>query len=346
MTREFFWKSVLMFTVGVFPIGLAQALAQEAAPPPALAAAPASPPEAGGDAPAPEKGPPLPFITIEGVGGGGITPMAYLVNPTPLEPGCDFGRPSVALTFINAGRKTLEAVGVTETLFERLELGYSADRLGVGDLEAAIFNNGLPDIATNDVWLQNFNARLLLVKEKEENENFWCLPTPAVTAGVSIKYNANIDDINANLKGALTGIGLHSNTGTDFTLTATKTFAHTLADRPLIASAGLRLSEGADIGFLGFGNTYHATFEGNVAYLPFDWLLLAYEFRQKTDPYGEIPAAKTGGFLIGPENNWQAIDAALILDKHTTFVAGWASLGNLANSNADGTWFLQLKYEF
>ena len=51
MTREFFWKSVLMFTVGVFPIGLAQALAQEAAPPPALAAAPASPPEAGGDAP-------------------------------------------------------------------------------------------------------------------------------------------------------------------------------------------------------------------------------------------------------------------------------------------------------
>ena len=173
MTRKFLWKSVLTFAVGVCPIGLAQALAQEAAPPPA--AAPAPPPEAAGDLPPAEKGPPLPFITIEGVGGGAITPMAYLVNPTPLEPGCSFGRPSVAMSFINAGRKSLEAVGVTETLFERVEVGYSCERLGVGDLEAAILNNTTAppvDIGTNDVWLQNFNARLLLVKEKEENENF------------------------------------------------------------------------------------------------------------------------------------------------------------------------------
>jgi len=27
------------------------------------------------------KGPPLPFHTIEGYGGGALTPMAYLVNP-------------------------------------------------------------------------------------------------------------------------------------------------------------------------------------------------------------------------------------------------------------------------
>ena len=44
--------------------------------------------------PADEKGPPLPFITIEGQGGGAFTPMAYLVNPAGE---CDVcGKPSVA----------------------------------------------------------------------------------------------------------------------------------------------------------------------------------------------------------------------------------------------------------
>ena len=34
-----------------------------------------------------EKGPPLPFHTIEGYGGGAITPMAYLVNAGPKKRG-------------------------------------------------------------------------------------------------------------------------------------------------------------------------------------------------------------------------------------------------------------------
>ena len=145
--------AVLLLVPRVLAVEYAEQAAPQDQPPAAQAAPPEKPP-----AP-PEKAPPLPFITVNGVGGGAITPMAYLVNPTPAEPGCFLGKPSVALTLINAGRKSLEGVGVTETLFERVELGYSCDRLGVGDLEAAIFNNGLPDIGTNDVWLQNFNVR-------------------------------------------------------------------------------------------------------------------------------------------------------------------------------------------
>ena len=85
--------------------------------------------------------------------------------------------------------------------------------------------------------------------------------------------------------GALYSIGYRSASSEDFTFTATKTFAKGFFGKPLITTAGLRLSEAADLGFLGFGDTYHATFEGNVAILPWDKVLLAYEFRQKTDPY-------------------------------------------------------------
>jgi hypothetical protein len=308
------------------------AVAPAAAPAPTV---PALTAEAAPEAP-PEKAPPLPFITIEGVGGGAITPMAYLVNP-----GDDchfFGKPSVAMDAINAGQKNLEMIAVTDTLNQRIEIGYSAERLGLGTLPGAIQTATGINIGTDDVWLHCFDARTLLVKE---NTPLGSLSLPAITAGVEIKYNGNIDDINTKLLGVggLTAIGYRNAAGVDYTLTATKTFPKFFG-RPVIATAGLRLSEAADIGFLGFGNTYHATFEGNVACLVTDKIMVAYEFRQKTDPYGTIPG------LIGTESNWHAIDLAYIFDKNTTFVAGWGALGVLADTTENGAWYFQLKHEF
>ncbi len=310
-------------------------LEQPTAPPPAQpAAAPAA------AAPADDKGPPLPFQTIEGYGGGGITPFAYLVNPGKEE--CLWGKPATAMTFIDARQKDLFAVTASETLFARVELSYGGDRLGLGTLPAAIKTSTGIGIEEDSVWLQNFNFRALLWKE---NDCLLGIKAPAITAGVSLKFNSDISNINKELNGALSSIGYRRDSGVDFTLTATKTFPHLLLDRPVIVTAGLRLSEAADLGFLGFGDTYRATFEGNVAWLPWDKVLVAYEFRQNADPYGKIPDG-SGGYLIGAEDNWQAFDLALIVNKHSTLVAGWALLGNLANTEANNTWFLQYKYEF
>ena len=308
----------------------APALQPPAAPAPAPAPA----------APADDKGPPLPFQTIEGYGGGGITPFAYLVNPGKDD--CFWGKPATALTFINARQKDLFAVTASETLFGRLELSYGGNRLGLGTLPAEVKAYTPYTVEEDSVWLQNFNFRLLLWKE---NDCLFGIKAPAITAGVSLKFNSDIANINRELNGALSSIGYRRDSGVDFTLTATKTFPKLLLDRPVIFTAGLRLSEAADLGFLGFGDTYRATFEGNVAWLPWDKVLVAYEFRQNADPYGKI-ANGVGGYLIGEENNWNAFDLALIVNKHSTLVAGWALLGNLANAEANNTWFLQYKYEF
>jgi hypothetical protein len=304
----------------------------------AVFAAPAAEPAP----PANEKGPPLPFHTIEGYGGGAITPFAYLVNPGKED--CLFGKPAGALSFVNAREKDLAAITVSETLFGRVELSYGGDRLGLGTLPADIdnFSHHALSIEENDAWVHNFNVRGLLIKE---NDCILGFKAPAVTAGVHFKYNSEISHINDELGGALTGIGYRRNNGTDFTLTATKTFPKLLLDRPVVVSTGLRLSEAADLGFLGFGDKYHATFEGNVAWLPFDKILLAYEFRQKTDPYGTIPNG-AGGFLIGTEDNWSAFDLGLIVNKNSTIVAGWGIFGTLANTEANNSWYLQYKYEF
>ena len=285
-----------------------------------------------------EKAPPLPFHTIEGYGGGAITPMAYLVNGGPA--GSVFGEPAVSMSYVNLGGMNLDALSVTETLFDRVELGYAADRLGLGNFPDDVRNfTGGGEIRTGDVWMHNFNIRGLLVKENDFT--IFDIGVPAVTAGIEFKYNANIADINNRLSGALNGIGYRSSSGEDYTLTTTKTIKEGFFGKPLIATAGLRLSEGADLGLLGFGDTYHATFEGSIAVLPLDNLLVAYEFRQKTDPYNLNLAP-----LIGTEDNWHAIDVGLIMNKYSTLVVGYGHFGNLANNNADGAWWFQLKYEF
>jgi len=52
-----------------------------------------------------------------------------------------------------------------------------------------------------------------------------------------------------------------------------------------------------------------------------DRLGLAYEFRQKPDPYAQIPG------LIGHEDDWHGFDAAVILSEQATFCAGYGIFG-------------------
>ena len=287
-----------------------------------------------------DKAPPLPFHSIEGYGGGAITPMAYLVNPG--APGCVFGKPAAALTVGNLGDKQLQAITVTETLYDRIELGYGADRLGLGDLPNDIQSQTGMDTETGDVWLHNFNVRLLLVKE---DTTLAGIPLPAITAGVHFKYNDGIAQINNNLNNALSTIGYRANNGVDFTLTATKNIAK-IVGRPLFVTAGLRESEAAELGFLGFGDTYHMTFEGNIVYMPTDRIAIGYEFRQKMDPYDTLASSEPGEWLVGPEDNWHAVEAGFVLNMHTTLCVGWGHFGNMVDSEANNSWLMQLKHEF
>jgi hypothetical protein len=287
-----------------------------------------------------DESPPLPFHNIEGYGGGAITPMAYLVNPGPKDR--VFGKPAVALSIGNLGDKQLQALTVTETLYDRIELGYGADRATLGDLPNDIFHETGMDAESGDVWLHNFNARFLLVKE---DTCLAGLPLPAVTFGVHFKVNNGISQMNHNLGNVLDTIGYKSPDGTDFTLTMTKNFAK-IVGRPLFITVGLRESEAAQLGLLGFGNTYRATFEGNVVYMLTDRIAVGYEFRQKIDPYGQIASSEPGEWLVGPENNWHAVEAGFICNKHTTLCVGWGNFGNLVDSDASGSWIVQLKHEF
>jgi hypothetical protein len=303
-------------------------LADAAAPAPATGGGE----EAAKAAPAPgvHCPPPLPLYNVEGQGGTLLVPMAYLINCE--APGTKVGMPTAGYTFVRAGTKTVQEVHVSETFYRRIEINYTLGTLNLGDFPRDVRRATGVDIGFEHVVLHNFNLRGIVIEEGKCN--------PAVTAGVTFKYNPNVQEIDRRLGGGVRALGMARSNSADYTLTATKTVIEPCFKRPLMLTGGIRFSEAAQLGYLGFGDTYRMTGEGSVVYLITDWLGVAYEYRQKKNPYDTL------GTLVGKEGAWQAVDVAFIVNEHLTFAVGWLCAGNVANGRADNGWGFQLKYEF
>jgi len=312
-----------------------QALAADA---PGAADAPHGPAKGAATAKAHPKPPPLPLHTIEGLGGTLTVPSAYLCNCG--VPGTKCSLPSVSFTYLYfSGGKSLQAAAVTQTFFRRLAVSYAVNRLDLGSFPHAMAKATGGAVHTRqDLYMHNFNLRAMLIEENSFGQSWM----PAITAGVHFKYNTGIESLRKEITkkvgvDLLRGIGYQRNYGMDYTLTASKTV---VIGRPFIFSATLRNSSGSNIGLTGFADHCQFSVECHAICLVTDWLCLAYEFRQKSNPYDRIPG------LMGKESNWHAILVGIILSDRLTLAGGWARMGELANADADGVWGIQIKYEF
>ncbi|MDY6914667.1 MAG: DUF3034 family protein [Planctomycetota bacterium] len=290
-------------------------------------------------------GPPLPLHTIEGVGGGLIVPMAYLVNPGPA--GTVIGRPAVSVTYLHMGRKNLLSFAISQTFFRRVELSYAFNRLALGSLPEAIkkYSSGSLKIRRHEVYLHHFNVRGLLIEE-----NSFGMPIPAIVAGMQMKFNGGFRGIDNSLgspssSGTFTTIGLDRCNGIDYTLHASKTFPELLFGRPVIFTVGMRNSQASNIGYTGFGGDCEWTIETDVVCLVTDRLAVGYEYRNKNDAY-DRPSGAAYRRLVRGEDDWHAVRVAYVINDHCTIGAGWAYLGPVLNSHEGCVWGFQFKYEF
>ncbi len=278
------------------------------------------------------EGPPLPVHTIEGGGGGAITPIAYLVDGG-VEEG-NFSIPSFSSTYLSLEDKNLKTTSVTSTLLRRLEIGYSFGSLDLGTLTGDLQAATGVDIGDH-LNMHTFSARGQLITENQFN-GF----TPSVVVGLQYKHNDRIDSINNRLGGALSSIGYDKNDGIDISVTATKMFPSVFGN-PLIATVGVRASEASWNGYLGFTDKYRVSAEANLVYLLPHNLFIAYEYRGMPDAYNEIAG------LVNNETDWHAMDIGWIVNDHMTLVGFYGVLGNLVNESSVNTAMaVQLKYEF
>ena len=163
---------------------------------------------------------------------------------------------------------------------------------------------------------------------------------PAIVAGATFMYNPNVQTVDRRLGRGLRGLGFERNNGTDFTLTATKMFPTLFFGKPLIATAGIRFSQAAHIGALGFGDAYRMTGEGSILMFLDDNLILGYEYRQKKNPFGELAT------VLGPEEDWHTVIVAFCISPQCCLALGWGHFGNIGNNDANGVWGFQVKYDF
>jgi hypothetical protein len=272
-----------------------------------------------------EKPAPLPLHQIEGSGGIFSTLSAYIVNPP--RDGEAVGRPSVGFAFVDIGHDVdLEAFTVTESPFKRVEFGYGFDRLSLGDLAGPL--------KTGEVELHNFNARVQILSEGEFDQKW----LPAVTAGVHYKYNDSLSDINTTVGGALTDAGISHDSGTDFTLYASKLV--TQLPRPVLFEVGGRATEAVWDGLGGFTDSYNFVAEANVVVFVTGSLALAAEYKEQPRDYTAIPGA------VGKEGDWWTLDAAYVVNKHLTLAAGYGHFGTVLDHEANGVFGITTKWEF
>jgi hypothetical protein len=275
--------------------------------------------------------PPLPFHAAEGCGGVFATHMAYLVNGDPKG---GIGLPSAGGIYVNMGHgRHMYSLTATETLWNRLELGYAHITFDMGDLPDAIADATTVRISEDFVEMQNLNARLMLLKEGEFGRTWM----PAVTLGVHYKQNTTVEDIDRELGGTLTSIGINDNAGVDYTLYATKMF--TALPKPVIVTAGVRSTEAAHIGLLGFTGERKIVAEGSVCAFVAQNTIVGVEYRQKSSDYAPVPG------LIGAEDDWLTFDVGYIVNSHMTVAAGYARFGDVLNHEANDSFGLALKWE-
>jgi hypothetical protein len=280
-----------------------------------------------------QSAPPLPLHSIEGTGGVFSTQSAYLVNP-PGE-GEVFGMPSVGVLHVHMGHgRALDTFTITETLWGRLELGYGFNYIDFGDLPQDIERATGIRISDQYAGLHNINARLAVTKEGDFDQAW----LPALTVGVHYKYNDTIDDANDDLMGGLRAIGIDDNDGIDFTLYASKMITN--LPRPVMVSAGLRSTEAAHIGLLGFTGDRKVVGEGSICVFATDRLIFAAEYRQKPNEYDEVPG------LFEEEDDWWTLCAAYIVNDRMTIGGGYGHFGQVLNHEANSSWGVKIKVEF
>ena len=282
--------------------------------------------------------PPLPCHNVEGNSGVFITSTAYLANPP--EPDSIFGLPSFSTSFAAIGEMDYESFAVTENIWGKVELGYALERIGLGDWPADVKTATAGTVhVDNHVLKHNFNTRLMVIEEG----SFDCAWMPAVTLGAHFKWNDGLNDIDKQTGWLCGTLGADHDFGTEFTAVATKTIADWLP-RPLIVSAGLRNGDGIHTGLLGFAGERRTTFEGSVIYFLTDRLLVASEYRQKSDLINQCSMG--GRHLIKAENDWYDLCLGYIVNDHLTIAGGYANFGNVLNHRENNVWAIQAKYEF
>ncbi len=276
-----------------------------------------------------------PFMDFEGVGGGGIVPGAYLVNPP--KHGEWIGKPAFShwsLIGLNQKDSGLYTNGFAFSFLERFEFGYVLETMDFRRLKRQLkkASGGKVDVERPTIFMHDIHLKTLFIKENTY--------VPAFAITVEFKYNTTIADQNRNIGHGLTKVGYDGDYGWDFDFSFSKTITEAFY-YPIVINATLRLTRGHYLGLLGFSKDYTANGELSVACLPFSNLGGGIEVRQQNDEFKPLPMQ---GFTMHEDTFWD-IFVMWLPNEKLSVTGAYTRYGNTVNKDIN-FFVLNLKYDF
>lgn len=253
--------------------------------------------------------------SVDGAAGGGLASWAVIAgNETRNGIGGTVHATVVALPDFD-----LTSFGGAIGIHDRVELSYTRQRF---DTRSAGATLGLGQSFTfgQDI----FGAKVRIAGDAVWDQDRWL---PQITIGVQHKR--------ANRGAIIHAIGGRSDTGTDFTLAATKI----LLSQSLVLDATMRMTKANQFGLLGFGgdrnDRYSPQFEGSAGYMLSRRLVVGGELRTKPNNLGFAREQK-------------AIDvfAAWAVARHVSLTAAYVDLGDIATVRKQRGAFLSIQGSF
>ncbi len=227
---------------------------------------------------------------VEGAAGGGIVPWALLAPPTP----------TASFTYVNTGDYSLTSLGVSWSLFKRLELSYARQAFNTGPVGLGTIN------------LDTFGAKVKLLDMSAR--------LPQVAVGVMYKVNEDRSKLVAS------GLPFAHDNGVDFYVAGTKVVK--VAGKSVLLNATVRLTKANQLGILGFGangagnsDSYSAQGEFSGGLFVASNAIVGAEYRMKPNNFAGSGVK---------ENDWWDVFFAYLPSPHYTLTLAYANLGNIA----------------
>ncbi len=251
--------------------------------------------------------------SVDGAGGGGLTPWALITgNETDRGVGA-----TAHLSHVRVNDFSLTSYGAAIGLRDRLEVSWSRQELDTREAGEAL---GLGESFSfgQDI----YGAKLRLIGDAVYDQDRWL---PQVAAGVLWKQSDEPDLVRA--------LGAEDDNGIDLYLSATKL----ILSQSLIANATLRYSDANQGGLLGYGGLEGASIQPEVSlgYLVTRKLAVGGEYRFKPD-----------NLAFAREDDFMDLFAAYAVNPALTLTAGYAGLGSVATFDGQRGVYLSAQIGF
>lgn len=253
--------------------------------------------------------------TIEGQGGGGLTPWALITGDET-----DRGVGATAhVTGVELPDYSFLSYGVGVGLFDRVELSYTRQEFDTEDVGAAL---GLGQGFTfgQDVW----GAKVRVAGDAVYDQDSWL---PQIALGAAWKQNDQGAVVQA--------LGAGDDEGWETYASATKI----LLDKSLLLNGTLRWTNANQTGLLGYGGNlnddHELQAEASVGWLLNRHLLIGGEYRMKPD-----------NLSVAKEDDWVDLYAAWSVTRSITITGAYADLGSIATFDGQRGFLLSLQAGF